>query len=78
MQDPDYCLFPFALKLEFRQRCNCSYRRQDGEVDAYVNTDKLQIQDILLPYWLVCTILCLEDYSAGFMADKAVPAARFD
>ena len=38
----------------------------------------LQIQDILLPYWLVCTILCLEDYGSGFMADKAVPAARFD
>lgn len=43
-----------------------------------VNTDKLQIQDILLPYWLVCTVLCLEDHSSGLMADQAVPAAHFD
>ena len=49
MQDPDYCLFPITLKFKFRQRWNCSFSRQGGEVDAYVNTDKLQIQDILPP-----------------------------
>ena len=40
--------------------------------------ERLQIQNILHPNWLVCTILCLEDHGSGFMADKAVPAARFD
>ena len=42
-------------------------------------TDLFQnLKNIISGDWLVCTILCLEDYGAGFMADKAVPAARFD
>ena len=36
------------------------------------------MKNIISGDWLVCTILCLEDHSSGFMADKAVPAARFD
>ena len=42
-------------------------------------TDLIQnLKNIISGDWLVCTILCLEDHSSGFMADKAVPAARFD
>ena len=42
-------------------------------------TDLIQnLQNIISGDWLVCTILRLEDHGAGFMADKAVPAARFD
>ena len=42
-------------------------------------TDLIQnLKNIISGDWLVCTILRLEDDGAGFMADKAVPAARFD
>ena len=42
-------------------------------------TDLIQnLKNIISGDWLVCTILCLEDHGSGFMADKAVPAARFD
>ena len=42
-------------------------------------TDLIQnLKNIISGDWLVCTILCLEDHSSGFMADKSVPAARFD
>ena len=42
-------------------------------------TDLIQnMKNIISGDWLVCTILRLEDDGSGFMADKAVPAARFD
>lgn len=47
-------------------------------VGEYI-TDLFQnLKNIISGDWLVCTILGLEDDGAGFMADKAVPAARFD
>ena len=42
-------------------------------------TDLIQnLKNIISGDWLVSSILRLEDDGAGFMADNAVPAARFD
>ena len=47
-------------------------------VGEYI-TDLIQnLKNIISGDWLVSSILRLEDDGAGFMADKAVPAARFD
>ena len=47
-------------------------------VGEYI-TDLIQnLKNIISGDWLVSSILRLKDHSAGFVADKAVPAARFD
>ena len=47
-------------------------------VGEYI-TDLIQnLKNIISGDWLVSSILRLEDDGAGFMADNAVPAARFD